>query len=87
MKFEMSLFDKLASGLSGQNQNKTASSHTTRASNYSTNQPKQICWQCRYCGRRTNTWSNSSRVPDAGICDARGKVNGRLRPHEWHKVG
>ena len=46
------------------------------------NLPKQVLWQCRYCGQR----HKSSSAPKAGICNARGKVNGRPRPHEWHKV-
>lgn len=82
----MSLFDKLASELSGKKQ--TSSIRPSSAAKHSVNSPKQIWWQCRYCGRRTGTWSNSSKPPQAGICQTRGKTTtGFNKPHEWRKIG
>lgn len=82
----MSLFRKLASELSGKNNKKSTYNTSYNEKNYSYNQPKEILWQCRCCGMRTVTWSNNRRGPKAGICRARGKVNGMTRPHEWRKI-
>lgn len=81
----MSLFDKLASELSDKKQ--TTNIRASNSTSYSVNSPKQIHWQCRYCGRRTSTWSNSSQAPSQGICQGRGKTStGFPKYHEWHKI-
>lgn len=77
----MSLFDKIASDLTGRNKG-NSSSYSSSGSSSS----EKTVWQCYYCGQRCTTFGNS--VPNAGICRERGKtVNGAPKPHEWHKVG
>lgn len=75
----MSLLKKIAS-----NSSKPQLRSSSQTSGYVS--PTKINWQCKYCGSRTGTWSNSSQPPKPGICLARGKVNNISRPHDWRKI-
>lgn len=78
----MSLLSRVAAELSGKNQKKNMYESTINSVSHNCQQPKQIAWQCKFCGRKTYTYGDS---PKSGICDARGKVNGRTKPHEWRR--